>query len=89
MEDYKELIKEMLLRDFSPEGSGKETYLSTIQILEMVRGVIPSKPIDEHAIFEAMQEAGFHYELCSLSPSERGLGSEEKSPVYLWILYKK
>lgn len=79
MEDYKELIKEMLLRDFSPEGSGKETYLSTIQILEMVRGVIPSKPIDEHAIFEAMQEAGFHYELFF----------EEESPVYLWILYKK
>lgn len=79
MEDYKELIKEMLLRDFSPEGSGKETYLSTIQILEMVRGVIPSKPIDEHAIFEAMREAGFHYELFF----------EEESPVYLWILYKK
>lgn len=79
MEDYKELIKEMLLRDFSPEGSGRETYLSTIQILEMVRGVIPSKPIDEHAIFEAMQEAGFHYKLFF----------EEESPVYLWILYKK
>lgn len=79
MEDYKEIIKQMLLRDFSPEGSGKETYLSTIQILEMVRGVIPSKPIDEHAIFEAMQEAGFCYEL----------SFEEETPVYLWILYKK
>lgn len=79
MEDYKEIIKQMLLRDFSVAPSGNLLQLSTAQILEMVRGVIPSKPIDEHAIFEAMQEAGFHYELFF----------EEESPVYLWILYKK
>lgn len=79
MEDYKELIKQMLLRDFSVAPSGYLLKLSTLQILEMVRGVIPSKPIDEHAIFEAMQEAGFCYEL----------SFEEETPVYLWNLYKK
>lgn len=79
MEDYKEIIKQMLLRDFSVAPSGNLLQLSTAQILEMVRGVIPSKPIDEHAIFEAMREMGFQYEL----------SFSEENFIYLWNLYKK
>ncbi|MDO5104470.1 hypothetical protein [Capnocytophaga sp.] len=83
MEDYKALIKEMLLRDFSPRAIRPDKSIqdvvlkSTIDVLQMVRGVIPQSPIDEHDIFDALKETGFQY------------GIDEKQGLYLWFLFKK
>ena len=64
MEDYKEKIKELFLRYYRNIGEEQEkTYLSTKRILEMVGGVIPSKPISEHDIYECMTDMGFYQEL--------------------------
>lgn len=83
MEDYKEIIKAMLLRDFSPrpietKKSFKDTRLmTTIEVLQMVQGIIPSKPIDEHDIFDVLKEIGFSY------------GINQENGIYVWILWKK
>ncbi|MFK8288453.1 hypothetical protein ACI76W_04275 [Capnocytophaga canimorsus] len=80
MEDYKEIIKEMLLRDFSTrpidtKKALKEVQLmTTIEVLQMVQGIIPSKPIDEHDIFDVLKETGFNY------------GINEENGIYVWFL---
>lgn len=64
MEDYKELIKELLLRYYSTEAQLGEThYKSTYEILTMLQGVIPNEPISEHDVFAVMKELGFQIEL--------------------------
>ncbi|MFJ1328170.1 hypothetical protein [Capnocytophaga canimorsus] len=83
MENYKEIIKEMLLRDFSTrpidtKKALKEVQLmTTIEVLQMVQGIIPSKPIDEHDIFDVLKETGFNY------------GINEENGIYVWFLFKK
>ena len=100
MEDYKEIIKEMLLRDFSPyppkgEHSplfrrgveGEELRMTTTQVLEMVQGIIPSKPIDQHDVFDALKECGFKYKLVGFQHITND--QELISYGYRWILWKK
>ncbi len=83
MEDYKEIIKEMLLRDFSTrpidtkKALKEALFMTTIEVLQMVQGIIPSKPIDEHDVFEVLKETGFSY------------GIDEEDPKYVWFLFKK
>lgn len=89
MEDYKEIIKGMLLRDFSPNIplpvgfplqrgiKGDVIKMTTAQVLQMVQGIIPSKPIDEHDIFDVLKETGFNY------------GINEENSIYVWFLFKK
>ncbi|CEN53399.1 hypothetical protein CCAND93_410021 [Capnocytophaga canis] len=91
MEDYKEIIKEMLLRDFSPlsfgEGRGEELSLTTFEILQMVQGIIPSTPINEHDVFEALKECGFEYKLVSFQHI-----TDDQELIYYgyrWVLWKK
>lgn len=91
MEDYKEIIKAMLLRDFSPlslgEGRGEELILTTLDVLQMVQGVIPTTPIDEHDVFEALKECGFEYKLVGFQHI-----TDDKELIsygYRWILWKK
>ncbi|GIZ15312.1 hypothetical protein [Capnocytophaga catalasegens] len=81
MEDYKEIIKQMLLRYFTPiQEQGDEMQISTTDILEMVQGIIPSKPIDEHDVFEVMQQLGFKYELTIV---------DNEKMLYLWTMYRR
>ncbi len=92
MEDYKEVIKEMLLRDFDTAGNNsKVQYYSTSYILKMVRGVIPSEPIDEHCIFEVMQELNFKRTLHHFyKKDDDGNNTEEiEFSAYLWQMYFK
>ncbi|GIM51873.1 hypothetical protein CAPN004_09030 [Capnocytophaga cynodegmi] len=83
MEDYKEIIKEMLLTDFSPrpidtkKALKEALFMTTIEVLQMVQGIIPSKPIDEHDIFDVLKETGFNY------------GINEENGIYVWFLFKK
>ncbi|GIM61113.1 hypothetical protein CAPN008_11630 [Capnocytophaga canis] len=97
MEDYKEIIKEMLLRDFlphPPKGEHSplfqreyEVLMTTAQVLMMVQGVIPSTPINEHDVFEALKECGFEYKLVSFQHITDD--QELISYGYRWILWKK
>ncbi|MBS9766519.1 MAG: hypothetical protein KGV44_03125 [Flavobacteriaceae bacterium] len=58
MEDYIEIIKELLLSQFSatPYGDAEPIQMGTLRVLHMVCGVIPQTPIDEHDIFNIMTE---------------------------------
>jgi len=102
MEDYKEKIKELFLRYYRNIGEEEEkTYLSTKRILEMVGGVIPSKPISEHDIYECMTDMGFYQELeitygqvCIFEGNkEKGIPAEydrvEVDRVFKWVVFEK
>ncbi len=102
MEDYKEKIKELFLRYYRNIGEEEEkTYLSTKRILEMVGGVIPSKPISEHDIYECMTDMDFYQELeivygqiCIFEgDKEKGIPAEydrvEVDRVFKWVVFEK
>lgn len=64
MEDYIEIIKELILRYYSIEAQlGETVYKSTYEILTMLQGVIPDNPISEHDVFAVMKELGFQIKL--------------------------
>ena len=95
MEDYKEKIKELFLRYYRNIGEEEEkTYLSTKRILEMVGGVIPSKPISEHDIYECMTDMGFYGQICIFEgDKEKGIPAEydrvEVDRVFKWVVFEK
>ncbi|EKB60790.1 hypothetical protein [Bergeyella zoohelcum] len=101
MEDYKELMKDLLLRYYSVEGEGKKLHRSTFDIFKMCHGIIPTHPITEHDAYEVMQELGFQIEqkiiyekVCIFEGDEEaGVPSEydevETERIFLWVLYEK
>lgn len=81
MEDYKELIKELLLRFYANEDTGGGVFhKSTQEILEMCRGVIPHEPISEHDVFEVLKELNFAIELTK---------NDYEEDILLWVLWEK
>ncbi|MGP1500303.1 MAG: hypothetical protein ACTTJM_00760 [Bergeyella cardium] len=100
MEDYKIYITELLLKWYSPTDNGrKKTLMSTLQLLELFRGVIPKEPIDEHDIFQIMKEQNFQTSLevvtekvCIFAgDKDKGIPPEynevEVGRVFCWVLY--
>nr|DAO47578.1 MAG TPA: hypothetical protein [Caudoviricetes sp.] len=82
MEDYTEEIRELIGRYYSPIATTDSwacTYKSTLELLTMVVGVIPTTPVSEHDIYELMKEIGFAIELVE----------QEQGEAFLWKLYKK
>lgn len=85
MEDYKKIIKELLLRYYTSMGDNANVvYLSTFEILVMSKGVVPTQPISEHDIFEIMKELGFGIEKTSILDEE----TEVERELFLWKLYE-
>ena len=82
MNDYKEILKTLLLRYYSPQSAGtvSKTYHTTSQVLAMAQGVIPNEPIDQHDVYDVLQELGFTIELVEMP---------DNTLVYCWCLYKK
>lgn len=81
MEDYKELIKELLLRFYATEYTGGGVFhKSTQEVLEMCRGVIPHQPISEHDVFEILKELNFSIELTK---------NDYEEDILLWVLWEK
>ena len=81
MEDYKEDIRGLIGRYYTPYAtteSWESTYKSTIELLAMVVGVIPTTPINEHDIYEVMKEMGYAIELVA----------QEAGEAFLWRMYK-
>lgn len=90
MEDYKEVIKELLLRNFTPTGINP-VFFNTTVILKMVQGIIPKKPISEHDVYEVLKELGFKQQLKTFYKKDKdGKDTTEIDyQVYLWVFYKK
>lgn len=90
MEDYKEVIKELLLRNFTPTGTNP-VFFNTTAILKMVRGIIPKEPTSEHDIYEVLKELEFKKQLKTFYKKDKnGKETEEVDfQVYLWVFYKK
>ncbi|MDO4763525.1 MAG: hypothetical protein Q4A00_03995 [Flavobacteriaceae bacterium] len=85
MEDYKQVIKELITQYFSPSPTGgEEIYKGTFEILVMCKGVIPTQPISEHDVFEVMKELGFSIELQPVEDEETG----QENDMFLWKLYE-
>lgn len=101
MEDYKEIMVELLSRYYSPIAVGNKVLKSTADLLVMFRGIIPSHPITEHDVYEVMKESSFEIEqkiitqkVCIFEgDDEKGLPAEhddvEIGRVFLWVLYEK
>ncbi|MDR2205744.1 MAG: hypothetical protein LBE36_06290 [Flavobacteriaceae bacterium] len=102
MEDYKEEIRNLLLKYYTNAGDeSKKIRCTTADILQEVRGVIPSEPVSEHDIYEIMKAMYFEqaqeivYEkVCIFVGNKRkGLPPEyetqETGRRFVWELYLK
>ena len=102
MEDYKEEIRNLLLKYY--QNAGKEHKLlqrTTSEVLNEVRGLIPKEPIDEHDIYELLKEMYFEqsqkifYEkVCTFEGDEKkGIPPEyeqvEIGRIFVWNIYQK
>ena len=102
MEDYKEEIRNLLLKYY--QNAGKEHKLlkcTTSEVVNEVRGLITKEPIDEHDIYELLKE--MHYEqaqkiiyekVCTFDGDEKkGIPPEyeqvEIGRMFVWNLYEK
>ena len=79
MEDYKQEIINLLTEYYTTEKKENAIYSSTAEILDEVRGVIPSEPINEHDIYDIMKQLGFQV-ILNISMGER---------IFLWEMYLK
>lgn len=79
MEDYKQEIINLLTEYYTTEKKENVIYSSTAEILDEVRGVIPSEPINEHDIYDIMKQLGFQV-ILNISMGER---------IFLWEMYLK
>ena len=59
MDDYKEILKDLLLQYYDMTPEGKLIQMQTSEVLSWAKGIIPSKPIDEHDTFKVLTELGF------------------------------
>lgn len=60
MNDYKETMKDLLVQYYSPTPDGGNTVqMQTGAVLNWFRGVIPNEPINQHDVFDTLQELGF------------------------------
>lgn len=75
MEDYNEKVKELINKFFSPiNATGKSVTMSTAEVLEMVRGIIPVDPINEHDVYEILSVGNFEI--------------IRQEDVMLWVLHE-
>lgn len=79
MEDYRQEIINLLTEYYTTEKKENAIYSSTAEILDEVRGVIPSEPINEHDIYDIMKQLGFQV-ILNISMGER---------IFLWEMYLK
>ena len=79
MEDYRQEIINLLAEYYNTEKKENAIYSSTAEILDEVRGVIPSEPINEHDIYDIMKQLGFQV-ILNISMGER---------IFLWEMYLK
>ena len=81
MEDYKEEMKVLFQRFYSPVGVSEPKFMSTAAIHEMFRGVIPYHPITEHDVYDVMKDMGFTQEQQILTEKKCIFEGDEKNGI--------
>lgn len=101
MDDYKEIMKNLLLQYYEMTPGGDVVQMQTSQVLQWVKGIIPNKPIDEHDTFDVLKELGFKNsqkiiteKVCTFEGNKaKGIKPEfediEVARVLVWNLYEK
>ncbi len=84
MEDYKEVMKDLLLQYYEMTPGGDLIQMRTSQITDWFKGVIPSEPVSEHDTFEVMKELGFKNAQKILTKKKVEVGR-----FLVWNLYEK
>lgn len=91
MQDLKEQIKLLFLKHFSPKGEAPPVHMSTRDIHDMIKGVIPSQPITEYDIYDALKEMEFEQDLKVLYDDEGTTDEYDKKEIgkiFLWRLFE-
>jgi hypothetical protein len=100
MQDLKQQIKDLFLNYYDPKGTFP-SHLSTKEIYTMLLGVLPSKPITEYDIYEALKEMGFQQVLVIKTVDEKifegdeldgttdEIDKNEVEKIFLWEVFEK
>lgn len=102
MEDYKEEMRVLFCRHYSPDGKEhQELKRTTGAIWRELRGVLPQHPIDEHDVYEMLKAEGFSqdreilYEQVCINEGDpkKGIQPEydkvEVGRRFVWRMYEK
>lgn len=101
MDDYKEILKDLLLQYYDMTPEGDLVQMQTSQVLSWAKGIIPSKPIDEHDTFDVLKELGFKQsqkivteKVCTFKGDEKNnippeFEDVETGRILVWNLYEK
>ncbi len=101
MEDYIQIMEDLLDQYFSPTGTQNLVQMETKAVLFWFRGVIPPNPIDEHDVYAVLKQKGFKqsqkvtYEKTCIfeGDEEKGIppeyDNEEVNRYLVWDLYEK
>lgn len=102
MEDYYEVIRALLLKNFTVIGEDiNKIIYTTKDIFSMFKGILPEEPITEHDIFDALTEVGFYTILEPIiekrcifeGDEEENIPEEfeeiEVGKIFKWVLFEK
>lgn len=75
--DYKEEVKRLINENYEPADLlNKEFQMSTLQLLENLKIILPHNAINEHLVYEALLELGYE-------------PKEEKPLFFYWYFKRK
>lgn len=75
--DYKEEVKKLITESYEPADMlSREFRYSTGSIVMFLKRILPDNAIDEHVVYEALQELGFQPQ-------------EEKPLQFYWYFKRK
>lgn len=75
--DYKEQVKNLISEAYEPANMiSQEFKYTTYQIVRSLKNILPDNAIDEHLVYEVLQELGFKPE-------------EEKPLKFFWYFRRK
>jgi len=58
--NYKDEVKRLISENYEPADTlSKEFEMTTFQITEYLKNILPLNAIDEHLVYESLRELGF------------------------------
>jgi hypothetical protein len=58
--NYKDEVKRLITENYEPADTlSKEFEMTTLQLTEILRNILPLNAVDEHLVYEALRELGF------------------------------
>ncbi|CDN79550.1 hypothetical protein [Elizabethkingia anophelis] len=100
MNDYKEEMKELFSKYYSPTGDEyQKKYMSTYQVYAMFKGIVPSTPFSENDTYEILKELRYQQELYILKTEEILVEEDEEvdeekdlkevGRVFRWVVFER